>query len=144
MLLHYLVKVEASKMHVNTTSTFNSNYKVAVICIKFHWHFIKCSAESHEWAFMSEHVSKVSISPACTHDLKCPHCWSIAVSMICRSKSNQVCIKRFYGSLMSRIFVSYTNCCTTPRISKFKAHDDPGPLGWSYNHLMQFFGNIPL
>jgi len=27
MLLHYLVKVEKPKMHVNTTSAFNVNYK---------------------------------------------------------------------------------------------------------------------
>jgi len=36
MLLHYLVKVETPKMHVNTTSAFNAKYKVAVSCIKFH------------------------------------------------------------------------------------------------------------
>jgi len=36
MLLHYLVKVETPKMHVNTTSAFNANYKIAVTCIKFH------------------------------------------------------------------------------------------------------------
>jgi len=27
MLLHYLVKLEKPKMHVNTTSAFNVNYK---------------------------------------------------------------------------------------------------------------------
>jgi len=37
MLLHYLVKVETLKMHVNTTSAFNGNYKIAVKCIKFHY-----------------------------------------------------------------------------------------------------------
>jgi len=31
MLLHYLVKVETPKMHVNTTSAFNVNYKIAII-----------------------------------------------------------------------------------------------------------------
>jgi len=37
MLLHYLVKVEKPKMHVNTTtSAFNVNYKTAVTCIKLH------------------------------------------------------------------------------------------------------------
>jgi len=30
MLLHNLVKVETPKMHVNTTSAFNVNYKIAV------------------------------------------------------------------------------------------------------------------
>jgi len=32
MLLHYLVKVEKPKMHVNTASDFNVNYKIAVTC----------------------------------------------------------------------------------------------------------------
>jgi len=76
--------------------------------------------------------------PACTHDLRCPLCWSIAVLMLSWSKPNQVCIKHFHRSSMSWSFVSYTHCCTTPKISKFKAHDDPGPLWWSYDHLMQF------
>jgi len=33
LLLHYLVKVDKPKMHVNTTSAFNVNYKIAVTCI---------------------------------------------------------------------------------------------------------------
>ena len=36
MLLHYLVKVETLKMHVNTNSAFNVNYKIAVKCTKLH------------------------------------------------------------------------------------------------------------
>jgi len=36
MLLHYLVKVETPKMHVNTNSAFNVNYKIAVKCTKLH------------------------------------------------------------------------------------------------------------
>jgi len=36
MLLHYLVKVETPKMHVNTNSAFNFNYKIAVKCTKLH------------------------------------------------------------------------------------------------------------
>jgi len=39
MLLHFVVKVEKpknSKMHVNTTSSFNVNYKIGVTCIKLH------------------------------------------------------------------------------------------------------------
>jgi len=31
---------------------------------------------------------------------------------------------------MSWILVSYTQCCTAPQISKYKAHD-PGPFRWS-------------
>jgi len=42
MLPHYLVKVETSedietpKMHVNTGSPFNINYKIAIKCIRLH------------------------------------------------------------------------------------------------------------
>jgi len=36
MLLHYMVKVETTKMHMNTISAFNVNYKVPVKCIKLH------------------------------------------------------------------------------------------------------------
>jgi len=36
VLLHYLVKVETPKMHVNTNSAFNVNYKIAVKCTKLH------------------------------------------------------------------------------------------------------------
>jgi len=41
MLLYYPVKVEKPKMHVNTTSAFNVNYKIAVTCAKLHWQFHK-------------------------------------------------------------------------------------------------------
>jgi len=34
MLLHYLVKVKAPKMHVTTTSAFNVNYKISATRIK--------------------------------------------------------------------------------------------------------------
>jgi len=36
MLLHYLVKVKTLKIHVNTTSVFNVNYRIAVKCIRLH------------------------------------------------------------------------------------------------------------
>ena len=36
MLLHYLVKFETPKMHVNTNSALNVNYKIAVKCTKLH------------------------------------------------------------------------------------------------------------
>jgi len=41
MLLNYLVKVETPKMHVNTNSAFNVNYKIAVKCTKLHCQFHK-------------------------------------------------------------------------------------------------------
>jgi len=37
MLLHYRVKVETPKMHVNTNSAFNVNYQIAVRSTKLHW-----------------------------------------------------------------------------------------------------------
>jgi len=36
MLLHYLVKVQTPKMHMNTNSAFNVNYYIAIKCIKLH------------------------------------------------------------------------------------------------------------
>jgi len=39
MLLDYLVKIETPKMHVNATSAFYVNYKIAVTCIEFNWQF---------------------------------------------------------------------------------------------------------
>jgi len=41
MLLHYLVKVETPKIHVNTNSAVNVNYEIAVIYTKWHWQFHK-------------------------------------------------------------------------------------------------------
>jgi len=56
-------------------------------------------------------------------------------------QSNQVCIKRFRRTSTSRIF-SYTHCCIAPQISKFKAHDDSGPLWWNcYTFGAYLFGN---
>jgi len=140
MLLHYLVKVEKPKMHVNTTSAFNVNYKIAVTCIKLNHSFIKCSGESYKWTFRSEHAFKVPTSSMYT--------WSQMVKpalMTSRSKSKQVCIKRFHRSLMSWIFVSYMLCCITLQISKCKAHDDADPLWRSYDTFDAiFFGDIRL
>jgi len=36
MLLHYLVKVETTKMHASTNSAFNINYEIPVKCTKLH------------------------------------------------------------------------------------------------------------
>jgi len=45
MLLHYLVKVETTKMRVNTNSAFNINYEIAVKCTNYIDSLIKCSEE---------------------------------------------------------------------------------------------------
>jgi len=39
--LHYFVKIETPKMHVNISSSFNVNYETAVKCTKLHWQFHK-------------------------------------------------------------------------------------------------------
>jgi len=36
MLLRYLVKSETQKMHVNTNSAFNVNYKISLTFTKLH------------------------------------------------------------------------------------------------------------
>jgi len=138
MLLHYLVKFETPKMHVNATSAFNVNYILAVTWIKLHWQFHKNILVNN---IINTHVRAcVQKCPpsACTHDLRWSCHWLIAVSMMFWSKSNQVYIKRFRRSLMSWNFVSYTHCCMAPQISKCKSHDDPGPLDEAMIHLMQF------
>ena len=86
----------------------------------------KCSDESYKWIFISQHVFKVSTtSMHAWPQMVMP--WSITVSIMFCSKSNQVCIKRFRRSSMSWIFVSDTHLCKTSEINKFKAHDP-----WSY------------
>ena len=69
ILLHYLVKVETPKMHVDTTSAFNFNHKIAVTCIKLHWQF-------HKMKFMCSKCPPL----ACTHDLRQSRHWSITAS----------------------------------------------------------------
>jgi len=102
--------------------------------------FIRCSVELYKWTFMSQHVFEVSTTSM--------HTWSQMVtpaSIIFWSKSKQVYIKRFRKSSMSWIFDSYTLCSITPQISKYKAHDEAGPLWWRYDTSDAIiFGNIPL
>jgi len=61
-LLHYLVKFETPKMHMNTISAFNVSYKIAVKCIKINDvdTFMKYSDESYKRTLIQEHVFKVS------------------------------------------------------------------------------------
>jgi len=119
-------------MHVNTTSAFDVNYKIAITCIKLHWQFHK----------MFRWIIQMNIQVrACVQSVHHQHAHMISDghASTFRSKSKQVCIKCFHRSSMSWIFVSYTLCCLTPQISKYKAHDDPGSRWWSYEiHLMQF------
>ena len=134
MLLHYCVKFKTPIMHTNTTSAFNAT-KYPLHAANFIDGFIKCSGESH-----NEHLCQsmcLKCPPPTRTYLWWPRYWSFAVSMISWSKSNHVRIKRFHRSSTSWIFISYVHCCTRPELSKFKAHDDPGALWWSYDHLMQ-------
>jgi len=118
------------KMHVNTTLAYNFNYKLLLHASNYIASFIRHSGESYKWTcFQSLHHQH----PHMISDGHTTCQWCSA-----GSKSNQVCIKPFRRSSMSWIFVSYTHCCITPQINKFKAHDDPSQLWWSYDHLMQF------
>jgi len=85
---------------------------------------------------MSEHVFEVSTTNMHTSlmAMLLVFC-SVDDVLVWVKPSLHDCIKRFHRSSVSWIFISYTHCCTTPQISKFKAHDDPGPLWWSYDHL---------
>jgi len=47
MLLHYLVKFETLKMHVNINPAFNINYETAIKCTKLHWQFHKNVLMNH-------------------------------------------------------------------------------------------------
>ena len=60
MSLHYLVKVETVKMHLNASSAFNVSTKQLLNASDHIDSFIKCSDESYRWEFISEHVFKVS------------------------------------------------------------------------------------
>ena len=72
---------------------------------------------------------------ACVQSVRHQHAHGLrrslhTASIMSCSKSNQVCIKRFRRLSISRITVSYTHCCITPQISKFKARD-LGPISIS-------------
>jgi len=47
MLLHYLVKIETPKMHVNTNSASNVNYKRPSNVPNYNDGFTRCSDETH-------------------------------------------------------------------------------------------------
>ena len=85
------------------------------------------------------HVNEYSCQRMFKVSITSTHAWSQMVmpaSVMLRSKSKQVCIRRFCRSLLSWVIVSYTHCCITPHISTFKAHDDPGPPWWSWCNLL--------
>jgi len=70
MLLDYLVKVEKLKMHVNTTSAFNVNYKIAVT-LTVPPNVLVNHINEHSGQSMRSKCPP----PACTHDLRwsCQH-----------------------------------------------------------------------
>ena len=87
---------------------------------------------------MSEHVFEVSTTNT--------HISLMAMLLVFRSVDDVLvqvkpslhqAFSTFHRSSTSWIFISYTHCCTTPEISKFKTHDDPGALWWSYDYLTQ-------
>jgi len=124
ILLHDLVKSETPKMHVNTNSAFNVNYRIAIKCTKLQWQFQKCSDEPHNnfIDYVLSNSNSVAWPQSCNklllhntnkqfcnmcskcpplariHDLRLSHHWSIAASITFCSKSTQVCDKHLCRS----------------------------------------------
>jgi len=117
--------------------SFNVNYEIAAKCIKLHLRFHKCSDESYYNTHFTGCVLNVRHQHANMISDSCATGQSQSIT------SNQLCVQRFRRLWMPRIFVSFTHCCVTPKISKYKAHD-LGPFRWSYDKFYAiFFGNIP-
>ena len=132
-------------MKVKTPKNFNVNYKIAITCIKLHWQ-LQCSCESYKWTFISERVFKVSTTSTNTRSqMVKPLVNHSANDVLTKVKPSLHQVSSQVVDVMNLIFLSYMHCSITLQISKFKAHDDRGPLRWSMIHLMQFlFGNIPV
>jgi len=62
--------------------------------------------------------------PAHIHDLRLSRHWSIAASITFCSKSTRVCVKHFYRSQISQIFLRYTHCCINPKFYNLQVHFD--------------------
>jgi len=103
-------------MHLNTTSAFNVNYKIAVTCVKLHCHFHKNVLMNYIKEHSFQSMCSKCPPPAHTHNLSRSRHWSIVASIMSEVQSNQVCVKRFRSTSTSRIF-SYTHCCIAPQIS---------------------------
>jgi len=79
-------------------------------------------------------VQSVHCPPPVRTHLRCSRHWSIrsVADVMAKVKTS---LRQALS--MSWIFVSYTHCCMTPQISKFKTHHNNRLLWWSL-HLMQF------
>jgi len=120
------------KMHVNTTSGFKFNYKIAVTCIKLHWQFHKMFwwiiTNIHAIAFVQsvhqQHAHMISDGHASIDDIP------VKVKTSLQQHWQVV-------DVMSLCFMHALVYNTDTR--KFQAHDDSGPIWWSYDiQLMQF------
>jgi len=102
------------KMHVNTTSGFKFNYKIAVTCIKLHWQFHKMFwwiiTNIHARAFVQsvhqQHAHMISDGHASIDDIPVKVKTSLQ-QHLCRSS-------------MSWVFVSCTLWCITPIQGNFR------------------------
>jgi len=76
---------------------------------------------------MSERMFKVSTTNTRV-SYRWPRYWSFAVPMISWSESNQ--LHQAFSQVFNvmNLYFIHALLYTTPEISKFKAHDDPGPL----------------
>jgi len=106
MLLLYLVKVETTKMHVNTNSAFNINYEIAVKCKKLYWQFHKMFwwTTRYKWTTISQHVFKVSATST--------HTWSQTVAPLVNRSLNDV-LSKINPSLHQALLqvIDVTNFC---------------------------------
>jgi len=91
--------------------------------------FIKYSGESYKSINRSISIRLITgMSERKPTMLNTTHTRSqIVTSMMFRSKSKQVCIKRFAGRRCHESLF-HTHCCKTLHISKFQEHYEPGPL----------------
>jgi len=87
MLLHYLVKVETQKMHMNIVR--------------------------------HQHAHMISVTPL----VNC----SVANGLFKAKPSLHQAFLQVIDVMNLCFVYEYTHCCITPRISKYNAHDDPGP-----------------
>jgi len=113
MLLHCLVKVQTTKMHVNTNSAFSMNYEIAIKWTKLHWQFL-----------MNHIIQMNSSFTACVQSVRHQHAHMISDGRATgqsqprwrSAKINPSLHQAFCRSQMSQVFLSYTQCCITPQI----------------------------
>jgi len=116
IMLHYLVKVETPKIHVNTTSASNVNCRIAVTCIKLHWQFhMEHSGESYKWTCVQ------SVHHQHTHMISDSHATGQSQHQWCPGQSQTKFAPSVFEGCRCHEALFHTHCCIAPLISKFKA-----------------------